>query len=436
MNTDPKRPALATIAAGCAAGATIENYSVLVYGIGAATVFSDIFFPNENRATALLASFGALAAGFAMRPIGGIIAGHLGDRYGRKPVLVGAFILMALATIAVGCLPTYSQVGFLAPALLVGCRLLQGLGDGAEWGTSVMVTFEHARPGSRGFWSAIPQAGVPLGLLLANAAFLIVKPVHTEWSWRLPFLSVAILLIIGLVLRMKITETPEFENIREHDDISHSPVLEVIKNNWSLILRVIGLRIAETGGFYITTTFLLAFLSGASDTSGVGLLAICIGAAISLFAHPLFGHMSDIYGRRTVYLWACAFTAAFGFPAMLLATSGSSVAVVAAVAMGLVFSHAALAGVQGAWFAELFPTRTRTSGASLGYQLTALIAGLVPLTATALDQSVGWAGVAALFSAFGVISGAVALSTPDRALRASTPTEEVHSIDVRTGTVR
>lgn len=411
------RPSQPVVAAGCAAGATIENYSVLVYGIGAATVFGDYFFPAEDRTAAVLASFGALAAGFAMRPIGGVIAGHLGDRIGRKPVLVGAFVLMAFATIAVGCLPTYDHVGFLAPTLLVICRLLQGLGDGAEWGTSVMVTFEHAKPGTRGVWTAIPQAGVPLGLLLANAAFLAVKPIDAEWAWRLPFLSVVILLVVGLILRMKITETPEFEDIRETDELSKAPVLEVLRKDWRMILRIIGLRIAETGGFYVTTTFLLGFLSGSSSTEGLGLLAIVIGASLSLVAHPLFGHLSDRFGRRTVYLSACLFTAAFGIPAMAMAQHGSSVAVIVAVAMSLVFGHAALAGVQGAWFAELFPTHTRTSGASLGYQLTALVAGLVPLTATAINQGVGWWGVAVLFSSFGVVSGLVSFLTPDSGTR-------------------
>lgn len=398
------------VTAGSLVGTTIENYDFLAYGTAAALYFGDAFFPGEDPAAGTLLAFATLAAGFLMRPIGGIIGGHFGDRVGRKPVLVAALLLMGVSTVAIGFLPTYDQVGILAPILLVALRLLQGIGYGAEWGGAILMTFEHAPRRRRGFFAAIPQAGVPLGLLLANIVFLSTAGIDSELAWRLPFIASALLIGAGIVIRLKVPESPEFEEVRE--ETVRSPVLHVLRHDATTVLRVIGLRLAETGAFYITVTFLLSYLvvNGIADRS-VGLTAIVVASLLGLLTTPLFGALSDRFGRRPVYAAGCALTVAIGFPLFLLVNTGQTIAIVLAVIVAQAIGHDMLAGVQGAYFSELFQTRTRLSGASLGYQLSASVSGFVPLIATALAAAFGWVGVAVLFSVLGLIGLVTVAST-------------------------
>jgi len=400
------------VALGSSVGTAVENYDFLAYGTAAALFFGDAFFPGSSPFMATLASFATLGVGFAMRPLGGILAGHLGDRIGRKPVLVGALLLMGVATTAIGFLPTYHQAGVLAPILLVLLRLLQGIGFGAEWGGAILMTYEHAPLRRKGLYSAIPQAGVPVGLLLANLAFLVAGRFDSELAWRIPFVLSALLIGAGLIIRMKVSESPEFERLQRADTVARNPVWEVLRRDWRTVLRVIGLRLAETGGFYVIVTYLLSYIGDHGYAShGTALAGLITAALIGTGTTLLYGRLSDSVGRRPVYLAGSLLTLAFGFPLFLLVHTGSAVAVVAAFVLGLALCHDMLAGTQGAWFSELFDTRVRTSGASLGYQLSAAVSGFVPFLATALAGALGWAGVAVLFCACGLTGLVTALVT-------------------------
>ncbi len=247
------------VAIGSAVGTTI-NYDFLAYGTAAALYFGTAFFPGQDPVAATLLAFATVAVGFAMRPLGGLIGGYLGDKYGRKPVLVGSLLVMGFATFLIGVLPTYQQVGVLAPILVVAIRIIQGLAFGAEWGGAIMMTFEHAPWRQRGRYTGIPQAGVPLGLLLANLVFLATTGWNNEWSWRVPFLASSLLIIAGIIIRMKVSESPEFEETKAKGELVKNPLLTVIKDDWRTILRVIGLRLAESGGFYVIVTYLLSYI--------------------------------------------------------------------------------------------------------------------------------------------------------------------------------
>src|SRR5947208_83302 len=220
------------VAIGCSIGATIETYDFIGFGTAAALYFGHVFFPSSDPLSGTLFSFATLGIGFAVRPLGGIIGGYLGDRIGRKPVLVGSLLLMGLATVLIGLLPTYQQVGVWAPVLLLAVRIVQGLAFGAEWGGAVLMCFEHAPGRKRGLYTGIPQAGFPAGLLLANLAFLASVPLGGTWAWRVPFLLSAILVVVGIVIRLKVEESPEFEELKQEGDIAHNPLLEGIRGDW------------------------------------------------------------------------------------------------------------------------------------------------------------------------------------------------------------
>ena len=246
---------------GAAAGTCVENYDFVAYGTASALYFGDVFFPKSDPTVGTLLSFATLGVGFLMRPIGGSIGGYLADRFGRKPVLVGALLLMGIATFAIGLLPTYAQVGVLAPILLVTIRIIQGLAFGAEWGGAVMMAYEHAPWRRRGRFAAIPQAGNPLGIALANIAFLAAAPLDSDWSWRIPFLASAVLIVVGLYVRLRLNESPEFEEAKATGTIVRNPFFTVIREDWRNILRVIALRVVESCAYYLTATYLLSYIT-------------------------------------------------------------------------------------------------------------------------------------------------------------------------------
>ncbi|MDL4915536.1 MAG: MFS transporter [Enterobacterales bacterium endosymbiont of Blomia tropicalis] len=240
-------------------GSAVESYDFFIYGTAAAAWFGKLFFHTEKPIIGILAAFATLAVGFLMRPLGGYLAGHFGDRYGRKAVLFWSLLAMGLATVLIGALPTYEQAGVLAPVLLILLRMIQGIGFGAEWGGAVLMACEHAPAKKRGLYGAVPQLGIPLGLLLANGAFLLSDAIFDgNWVWRVPFLISFIMVAIGLFIRISIAESPEFEQAKQQNKIVKQPALEVIRSDWRLIIKIIGLRLAETGGYYITTSFMLS----------------------------------------------------------------------------------------------------------------------------------------------------------------------------------
>src|SRR5689334_20236298 len=291
------------VAIGCGVGATIETYDFIGFGTAAALYFGHVFFPKSNPLAGTLLAFATLGIGFAVRPLGGIIGGYLGDRIGRKPVLVGSLLLMGIATVLIGVLPTYQQVGVWAGILLVAVRVVQGLAFGAEWGGAILMCFEHAPWKKKGLYTGITQAGFPVGLLLANFAFLISVPLGDQWAWRVPFLLSAVLIVVGILIRLKVEESPEFEELKEEGAVSKNPLLEVLRDDWRNVLHAFCLRIAETAGYAVSVTFLLSYLSSEklADRSTT-LTALMIAAGLGIVATMYWGRLSDRIGRRRVYL--------------------------------------------------------------------------------------------------------------------------------------
>lgn len=400
------------VAIGSSVGAVIETYDFIGFGTAAALYFGKAFFPGADALTGTLASFATLGVGFAARPLGGFIGGHLGDRLGRKPVLVASLIFMGLATFAIGLLPTYAQVGLLAPALLVTVRIIQGVAFGAEWGGAILMAYEHAPWTRKGKFTGMVQSGFPVGLLLANLVFLVSVHLGGTWAWRVPFLASIVLVIVGVIIRSKVPESPVFEDVKGAGQLTKAPLVEVVKHDWRNILRGIGLRIAETAGYAVSVTYMISYLNSKhlANTTET-LVALCVASAIGIFATTAWGQLTDRIGRRPVYLWSCAFAVLFGVPMFLLVNTGLFVFVLATIVIAYAVCQNSLAGVQGAWFPELFRANTRSSGASLAYQISATVSGFTPFITTILYIGLGWLGPALLFSAYGAIGLWAAVST-------------------------
>lgn len=372
-------------------GTTIEWYDFFLYGSAAALVFNTLFFPNISPLVGTLAAFGTYGVGFVARPFGGVIFGHYGDRVGRKTMLIISLAMMGVATFLIGLLPTANQIGIWAPILLVVLRLIQGLGVGGEWGGAVLLAVEHAPEGRRGFYGSWPQMGVPAGLLLANAVLLplsagLSQEQFLSWGWRVPFLLSIVLVAVGLFIRLKILESPAFRQVQESQTEAQMPIVDVVRAYPKNVLLAMGMRIAENGIFYILTVFVLSYATqnlGLSQTTA--LIGVIIGAAIGLFSTPAYGALSDRLGRRRVYMFGAVFSLLFSFPFFWLMDTALPVVVWLAIVVGLVIGHDPMYGPQAAYFSELFGTRVRYSGASLGYQLASIVGGgISPLIATAL----------------------------------------------------
>jgi metabolite-proton symporter len=375
-------------------GTTIEWYDFLLYGTAAALVFNRLFFPELDAAVGTVAALATFATGYFARPIGAMIFGHFGDTRGRKSMLFVTLLIMGLATVAVGLLPTYHQIGVLAPLLLIGLRLCQGIGLGGEWGAAVLMAVEHAPVLRRGFFGSWPQMGAPAGLLLANLLFLAVASLPEEqffsWGWRVPFLLSIVLVVLGLIIRTAIAESPAFVQLKQHNQQSRRPVLEVIRQHPRLVLLTAGARCVEIGFLNVLSTFVLSY---ATLTLGLPRSAV-IGATLLVIVFvlviiPLAGAASDYVGRRTVYLFGAISATLLIVPACLLIDSGQIGLLTIGMAVGI-FGAAVAFGPQATYFAELFGTRVRYTGASLGFQLGSVLAGgLAPLVAASLAAAWG-----------------------------------------------
>ncbi|MGX5656227.1 MFS transporter [Geodermatophilus nigrescens] len=379
-------------------GTTVEWYDFFLYGSAAALVFGPLFFPDSSDFAGVLLAFGTYAIGFAARPIGALVFGHYGDRMGRKKLLVVSLLMMGGATFAIGLLPTYATVGALAPLLLVFLRLVQGFALGGEWGGAVLIVSEHGRPEHRGFWASWPQAGAPAGQLLSTAVLALLAAFQSDaafeaWGWRIPFLLSAVLILVGLWVRLAVSESPVFleaqraaeARARETGAAEQAPIAVVLARYKREVLVAMGARIAENVSFYVLTAFTTAYLTKALGLdSSFALNALLVASAVHLVTIPLWGALSDRVGRRPVYLLGAAGTGVWAFALFELYETGSFWLVVLALVVGFLF-HGAMYGPQAAFFAELFGTKARYTGVSVGAQLASVIAGApAPLIAVAL----------------------------------------------------
>ena len=393
--TEAKHGSVKLVALASLIGTTIEWYDFFLYGTAAALVFNRLFFPNSDPLMGTLYAFGTYAVGFFARPFGGIIIGHYGDKVGRKSMLVLTLVIMGVATFLIGLLPTYEQIGPWAAVALVLLRVAQGFGVGGEWGGAVLMAVEHAPPGKRGFYGSWPQIGVPAGLVLSTAVFTVFRGLPEDqflsWGWRVPFLVSALLVGVGLLIRMRIVETPAFSRVKENASEARQPIVEVLRTYPKEVLVAMGARFAENGAFYIYSVFVLVYATQQVKIPQQTILySMLFAAACELVAIPFYGALSDRLGRRPVYLFGAVMTAVLAFPLFMLLDTGSTPLVVLAMFLVFIFSHAAMYGPQAAFLSEMFGTRVRYSGASLGAQLSSVLAGgLSPFIATALLRSYG-----------------------------------------------
>lgn len=397
---DPARPGMRRVVATAVVATAVETFDFFIYTTASALVLGTLFFPSFSPVAGTLAAFATLAVGFVARPIGGIVAGHLGDRLGRKPVLIGAMVLMGGSTMLIGLLPTYAVIGVWAPILLIVLRLFQGFGLGAQWGGAALLLTEHAPPRRRGFFGSFTQVGGILGAAAGNLAFFIViGTMSTEafesWGWRLPFLSGVLLIGVCLYLNRRIEETPVFRELagRPVDDQAaprRSPLSEVLRHHWRTVLLAAGAYLVVNAAYYVMAAGMLTY--GAAtlgfSTSEILLIALCAGGT-QLVTIPLAGLLSDHVGRRPVYLAGAALMGVWAVPMFLLIDTANAGLVFLALLVGFTL-HSLMYGPQAALYAELFPAEVRYSGASLGYQLATIFAGgLAPFIMTGLLAATG-----------------------------------------------
>jgi len=372
-------------------GTAIEWYDFFLYGTMATLVFPKVFFPSSSVIVGTLLSLFTFLVGFIARPFGGALFGHFGDRVGRKSTLIATLLLMGISTLIIGFLPGFATIGIAAPLILVLLRLGQGLGVGGEWGGSVLLALEYGHRGNRGFWASWPQMGVPVGLILSTVIVNIVQGAAgasfvTGFAWRIPFFISALLVLIGLYIRLRILETPLFAQVLNQKREVSSPIVEAFRHSTPEILLSAGARFVEQAPFYLFTTFVITYgVDKLLLERTLILNAITIAAVVELFTIPLFGYLSEYVGRRRWYLIGCVLMAAFAFPYFLLMNTKVGGLFILAVAASLAIFHAWVYGPQAALIAERFGTRSRYSGASLGYQLAAPFAGgLAPIIALLL----------------------------------------------------
>jgi MFS transporter, MHS family, shikimate and dehydroshikimate transport protein len=393
--TTERTGGMASVVFAGSIGTVIEWYDFLIYGTAAALVFNTLFFPNIDPLAGTLASLATYSVGFVARPIGGAIFGHFGDRIGRKVMLMITMGIMALGTFAVGCLPTYQQIGVWAPILLVTLRFIQGIGLGGEWGGASLMVVEHAPEGRRGLFGSLVQIGFPLGLVTSSGVFALVTQMpdadFKSWGWRIPFLLSILLLGVGWFVRARVPETPAFEKIKRRGDIAKNPFVEAVFKNPRSFLVAVGLKISEVSWVYILTIFIVVYATGQLGLPRALLLnAIFIAALVEVLTIPLFGWLSDHVGRRAFYFLGTVFTAAFAFPLFWLLGTKEPLVIVLTVVVALSLGHGTMFGLQSAYFPELFGTRVRYSGASFGFQAAAALGGgFAPIIATALAGTMG-----------------------------------------------
>ncbi|AZP15881.1 MFS transporter [Streptomyces aquilus] len=446
---------LKRIVAASLIGTTIEWYDFFLYGSAAALVFNKLFFPDSDPLVGTLLSFLTYAVGFAARPLGALVFGHYGDRLGRKKLLVLSLLLMGGATFAIGLLPTHATVGSAAPVLLTALRLVQGFALGGEWGGAVLLVSEHGDARRRGFWASWPQTGAPAGQLLATGVLSLLTAVlsdsaFTNWGWRIPFLLSGVLVMVGLWIRLSVDESPVFKQALAQAEARKAeqdtgpeklPLVSVLRHHWRDVLVAMGARMAENISYYVITAFILVYATTAADVSKqTALNAVLIASAVHFAVIPLWGALSDRIGRRPVYLLGAAGIGLWMFPFFSLIDTGDFGNLILAITVGLVL-HGAMYAPQAAFFAEMFATRMRYSGASIGAQFASVAAGApAPLIATALlddyDSSTPIALYVIAAAVLTLIAVGVAKETRDRDLADVESTADAGSVTTATADAR
>jgi metabolite-proton symporter len=452
--TAPPPPAnLKRIVAASLIGTTIEWYDFFLYGSAAALVFNKLFFPDSDPLVGTLLSFLTYAVGFAARPLGALVFGHYGDRLGRKKLLVLSLLLMGGATFAIGLLPTHATVGAAAPVLLTALRLVQGFALGGEWGGAVLLVSEHGDARRRGFWASWPQTGAPAGQLLATGVLSLLTAVlsdeaFVDWGWRIPFLLSGVLVVIGLWIRLSVDESPVFRQALAQAEARKAartaarsaeteqlPLVSVLRHHWRDILVAMGARMAENISYYVITAFILVYATtSAGVTRQTALNAVLIASAVHFAVIPAWGALSDRIGRRPVYLLGAAGIGLWMFPFFSLIDTGGFGNLVLAVTVGLVL-HGAMYAPQAAFFSEMFATRMRYSGASIGAQFASVAAGApAPLIATALLADYGSSTPIALYVIAAVVLTLIAVGAAKETRHRDLTEVEASAADARPAT--
>ena len=419
--TDVKASGLKKVVAASMAGTVVEWYEFFLYASAATLVFGKAFFPNsQTELDGILAAFLTYAVGFVARPIGGIVFGHFGDKFGRKQLLQLSIILVGVSTFLMGCLPTFAQIGYWAPALLVFLRFAQGFAVGGEWGGAVLLVAEHSPSKSRGFWASWPQSAVPLGNLFATAVLFILSSVLSSadflsWGWRVAFWLSAVIVLIGYYIRTKVSDAPIFLEARKEVEAGHKGygVAEVFRRYPRGVFTAMGLRFAENIMYYLVVTFSIVYLKThvGADTGDI-LWWLLAAHAVHFLVIPQVGRLSDRFGRRPVYIVGAILASTWGFFAFPMMNTGDYLMIMGAVILGLMI-HSLMYAPQPAIMAEMFPTRMRYSGVSLGYQVTSIVAGsLAPAIATwLLNKFDSWVPIAVYLAGAAAITLVAALFT-------------------------
>jgi MFS transporter, MHS family, shikimate and dehydroshikimate transport protein len=394
------RRGMASVLASSTIGSVVEWYDYNIFATSAAVAFPSVFFPHSTPFVGAMESFATFAASFLLRPVGALIFGHFGDRYGRKTSLIVTLLMMGLATVFIGLIPSTNTIGSAAPVLLVVFRLVQGIAIGGEWGGGVLLTTEHAGERRRGLWGALPQIGSPAANLCASGMMALAAAVSghafTQWGWRIPFLAGAVLLAVGLVMRLTVSDSPAFEEIKQQGRTARFPLLSLFRHDKKNLLLATGTRIGVDVAYYTFATYSLSYMTANLHLErDIGIIALAVGAACEVVVIPLMGALSDRIGRKKVFLGGLIVFGIWSFLFFPLVNSGSQGLAILAFAVALGLGHASTWGIMGSLYPELFRTQERYTGASFSFQLAGIFGGaLAPFIATALvASSLGLEGV-------------------------------------------